>query len=168
MTEKSPLQVLFDTLPQTGCVEWIGLRPARDEAMVAVTRVHATPDNGLEGDRYQNRRGGSGKRQVTLIQQEHLATIAALAHQPTVTAAMLRRNVVVSGINLLALKGKTFRIGETLLEYTGPCDPCSKMEALLGPGGYNAMRGHGGITARVLREGSMAIGDAVNSVEREK
>jgi MOSC domain-containing protein YiiM len=167
MTKKSTLQVLFDTLPQAGRVEWIGLRPARDAAMVTVTQAHAAPDNGLEGDRYQGRNGGSGKRQVTLIQHEHLATIAALAHQPTVTAAMLRRNVVVSGINLLALKGKTFRIGEALLEYTGPCDPCSKMEALLGPGGYNAMRGHGGITARVLKQGSIAIGDTVKSVERE-
>lgn len=167
MTKKSPLQVLFDTLPQAGCVEWIGLRPAPDAAMVTVTRVHAAPDSGLEGDRYQSRSGGSGKRQVTLIQHEHLATIAALVHRPSVTADMLRRNVVVSGINLLALKGKTFRIGEALLEYTGPCDPCSKMEALLGPGGYNAMRGHGGITARVLKQGNIAIGDAVRSVERE-
>lgn len=167
MTEKYPLKVLLDTLPQTGRVEWIGLRPAREAAMLEVTRVHATPGDGLEGDRYQGRSGGSGKRQVTLIQQEHLATIAALAHQPAVTAAMLRRNVAVSGINLLALKGKTFRMGDALLEYTGPCDPCSKMEALLGPGGYNAMRGHGGITARVLKEGNITIGDQVTMVQNQ-
>ncbi|WP_237132208.1 MOSC domain-containing protein [Pseudohongiella sp. O18] len=159
----SPLKVLIDTLPQVGRVEWIGLRPGRDAEMVPVARVHAAPDSGLEGDRYQGRKGGSGKRQVTLIQHEHLATIAALAHKPSVTAEMLRRNVVVSGINLLALKSKTFRIGEAILEYTGPCDPCSKMEALLGPGGYNAMRGHGGITARVLQEGHIAVGDELRS-----
>lgn len=163
--KNSPLQVLIDTLPQLGRVEWIGVRPARDAAMVAVTQVHAAPDSGLEGDRYQGRSGGSGKRQVTLIQYEHLATIAALAHRQSVTADMLRRNVVVSGINLLALKGKTFHIGEAILEYTGPCDPCSKMETLLGPGGYNAMRGHGGITARVLKEGSIVVGDEVKITE---
>lgn len=161
MAESSPLQTLLDTLPQTGRVEWIGLRPAREAPMIQVDRAHAAPDTGLSGDRYRGRPGS--KRQVTLIQHEHLHPIAAMAQVQTVTPAMLRRNVVVSGINLLALKGKTFRIGDALLEYTGPCDPCSKMEALLGPGGFNAMRGHGGITARVLEEGDIALGDAVKS-----
>lgn len=53
----------------------------------------------------------------------------------------IRRNIVVSGLNPLALKGKTFRVGGVLLAYTGPCAPCSKMEKLLGPGGYNAITG---------------------------
>ena len=68
---------------------------------------------------------------------------------------------MVSGLNLLALKGKTFRIGDVVLEYTGLCHPCSKMEAALGPGGYNAMRGHGGITTRVIEGGEVALGDSV-------
>ncbi|MEX1198623.1 MAG: MOSC domain-containing protein [Pseudohongiellaceae bacterium] len=159
MTESSPLQTLLDTLPQTGRVEWIGLRPERDAPMVEVEHAHATPDTGLEGDRYRGRPGS--KRQVTLLQHEHLMPITAMAHTSPVTPSMLRRNVVISGLNLLALKGKTFRMGDALLEYTGSCDPCSKMEALLGPGGFNAMRGHGGITARVLEEGDIAIGDTV-------
>ena len=66
---------------------------------------------------------------------------------------------MVSGINLLALKNKRFSAGAVLLEYTGACHPCSKMERALGAGGYNAMRGHGGITARVLEAGLLCIGD---------
>ena len=159
MSNPESLATLLERLPQVGEVRWIGVRPARGEAMVALERVRAHQGSGLEGDRYSGRT--TSRRQVTLIQQEHLPVIASCAGHESVDAGALRRNIVVSGINLLALKGKQFRVGEVLLEYTGPCDPCSKMEALLGPGGYNAMRGHGGITARVLEEGEMAIGDAV-------
>ena len=78
--------------------------------------------------------------------------------------AALRRNVVVSGIPLVALKGRRFRIGGVLLEGTDDCDPCSRMEAALGPGGFNAMRGHGGLCARILDGGAIALGDTVISL----
>jgi MOSC domain-containing protein YiiM len=157
----SPLARLMATLPRAGRVEWIGLRPARDEAMIPVERVQATAEGGLAGDRYQ---GGSGKRGVTLIQAEHLPVIAALAQRPDLQAALLRRNVVVSGIPLVALKGRRFRIGDVVLEGTEDCDPCSRMEDALGAGGYNAMRGHGGVCARIVEGGSFGIGDAVEAL----
>lgn len=91
--------------------------------------------------------------------------LAQLLARP-VEPAILRRNVIVSGINVIALKGARFRIGESLLLGTGPCEPCSRMEEALGPGGYNAMRGHGGITARVLEAGRINIGDAVTFICR--
>ncbi|SFM32550.1 MOSC domain-containing protein [Marinobacter zhejiangensis] len=159
MPEATPLQTLLDTLPQCGRVEWIGIRPARGEAMKALDRVTATPGDGLAGDRFKGRE--NSKRQITLIQLEHLPVIAACLHREAIGPEVLRRNLVVSGLNLLALKGKTFRIGDAVLEYTGLCHPCSKMESTLGPGGYNAMRGHGGITAKVIEGGELALGDDV-------
>jgi MOSC domain-containing protein YiiM len=78
-----------------------------------------------------------------------------------VAPADLRRNIVTRGINLVALKGRRFRIGEAVLEASGDCHPCSRMEEAFGPGGYNAVRGLGGITARVLTGGRIALGDAV-------
>ena len=92
-------------------------------------------------------------------QAEHLPVVAALAGLPDVSPMTLRRNLVVSGLPLVALKGRRFRIGEVVLEGTGPCDPCSRMEDALGPGGYNAMRGHGGLCARIVSGGRIAVGD---------
>ena len=159
MAQPTPLQTLFDTLPQSGRVEWIGIRPARDEPMTILDNVMITPGKGLEGDRFEGRE--TSKRQVTLIQKEHLHAIASCLGRDALDPDIFRRNIVVSGLNLLALKGKTFRIGGAVLEYTGLCHPCSKMETTLGPGGYNAMRGHGGITTRVIEGGEVALGDSV-------
>lgn len=162
MPEQRSLQTLFDTLPQTGRVEWIGIRPARGEPMQVLERVTVTPGKGLEGDRFKGRE--TSKRQVTLIQQEHLHAIASCLQREAIEPDVFRRNIVVSGLNLLALKGKTFRIGGVVLEFTGLCHPCSKMETALGPGGYNAMRGHGGVTTRVVEGGELALGDKVQAL----
>jgi MOSC domain-containing protein YiiM len=154
----SELGRLLGAFPRAGRVEWMGLRPARGAAMRAVDGAEARAGGGLAGDRYK---GGSGKRGVTLLQAEHLPAIAALSGHAAVAPATLRRNLVVSGIPLVALKGRRFRIGGVLLEGTGECDPCSRMEAALGAGGYNAMRGMGGLCARILAGGTLRVGDAV-------
>ncbi len=160
MTEDSPMQTLLNTLPQTGEVLWIGLRPGRRLPVEVVDGAEAVPGDGLVGDRFRGR-GDESQRQVTLIQAEHLAAIGSFLGGQPIDPALLRRNIVVSGLNLLALKDKRFRIGDATLEYTGSCHPCSKMEKALGPGGYNAMRGHGGITARVIEGGLIRVGDGV-------
>ena len=164
------LRSLTARFPRAGRVEAIHLRPGRDLPVVSVPSARALVDRGLEGDRSAAKpssRPGGGKRQVTLFQAEHLPLIR-LWTQREVAAADLRRNLVVSGVNLLAQHGLfadqplQVRIGpDVLIVVTGPCDPCSKMEALLGPGGYNAMRGHGGTTARVIHGGMISVGDAV-------
>jgi MOSC domain-containing protein YiiM len=157
----SELARLFAQFPRAGRVEWIGLRPARAVSMEAVDAAEAVTGKGLVGDRYV---GASGKRGITLIQAEHLPVVAALAGHGRVAAATLRRNLVVAGIPLVALKDRRFRIGDVVLEGTGPCDPCSRMEDALGPGGYNAMRGHGGICARIVTGGVIRPGDRVEAL----
>jgi MOSC domain-containing protein YiiM len=149
---------MMATLPRAGRVEWLGVRPGRAATMLAEESVVAETGAGLVVDRYHVREGNLG---VNFIKDEHLPVIAALTGHPAVAAAMLRRNVVVSGMPLVALKGRRFRIGAALLEGTGPCDPCSRMETALGPGGFNAMRGHGGLCARILEGGTLRVGDAV-------
>ncbi len=115
---------------------------------------------GLEGDRSR-----AGKRAVTLIQQEHLAAIGAYLGQGPVAPELLRRNLVVSGINLAALKGRRVQVGEAVLRFTVICAPCSRMEEALGRGGYSAVRGHGGWCAEVVQPGRVRLGDLVQPVD---
>ena len=156
-----PLATLLARFPRTGRLDWIGLRPARRAALETPAEAELAAPFGFVADRYAGR---SGERAVTIVQAEHLPAIAALLGRETLDPAELRRNLVVSGINLLALKGRAFRVGEALLQHSGACHPCSRMEEALGPGGYNAVRGHGGITARVLEGGRVRVGDAVRAV----
>lgn len=149
-------------LPQVGRVEAILLRPAHRAPVERRESAWARAGQGLEGDRHR----GSGRRQVTLLQAEHLDVIASLLGRApgAVDPAALRRNLVVRGVNLLALRQARFRVGAALLEGTGTCDPCSRMEEALGDGGFNALRGHGGITARVLEPGLIEVGAEVRLV----
>lgn len=148
----------MNTLPQKGVITWIGVRPGRDELMQQPQEVEARAGNGLTGDRFKATRT---LREVTLIQAEHIDAIASMLAKKTISPALLRRNLVVRGLNLLALKGRKFNVGSAQFQYTGLAHPCSKMERHLGPGGYNAMRGHGGITASIVFGGTIRIGDAV-------
>lgn len=146
-------------MPQQGHVNWIGVRPKRKASLQAVDEVNAITLKGLEGDHFSG--SATSKRQVTLIQKEHIDLIASVMQLPELHPGVLRRNIVIDGINLHALKDRRFWVGPVLLEYTGECHPCSRMEEVLGAGGYNAVRGHGGITARIIQGGPINVGDVV-------
>jgi MOSC domain-containing protein YiiM len=147
-----------------GRVEAIVVRGSPREPARRIAHTQALAGIGLADDRL-GRRGEAelSTRQVTLIQSEHLPVIAGLAGVAALDPTGLRRNLVVSGINLLALKNARLQVGQALLEIVGPCQPCSRMEEVIGPGGYAAMRGHGGMTARVIAGGSIHEGDAVRA-----
>jgi len=149
---------------RAGRLVWIGLRPERLAPLATPDQADLDTETGLAGDHYAGRT--QRKRQVTLLQYEHLAVIGSLLGRE-VTPALLRRNLVVAGINLHALKDQPFEIGPVLLQGTGFCHPCSRMETALGPGGYQAMRGHGGITARILRSGTIRLGDTVRPAQTD-
>lgn len=146
-----------------GIVEWIGVSPGTRAAIEVVGSVDVIT-GGLRGD-HHCRPAATSKRQVTLIQAEHLPVVAGLLSLDVVDPKLLRRNIVVSGFNLAALRFTRFQIGTAVLEGTGICPPCSRMEENLGRGGYAAMVNHGGITAIVLDPGVITLGDSVRPLE---
>jgi MOSC domain-containing protein YiiM len=143
-----------------GQLEWIGLRPQRREPLITPQSVMALAGRGLEGDHRVEKTPGSG-RQVTLISCEFIQQTAHFLGVADIAPGDLRRNLVVSGINLHALRHQRFSIGEAQFEASALCHPCSRMETALGKGGVAAMLGHGGLCCRILRSGLMTIGDAV-------
>lgn len=146
-----------------GRVEAIVVRGHPREPARRVEQTMALAGIGLADDRLGQRGEAElSTRQVTLIQAEHLPLIAAFARSGPLDPVDLRRNLVVSGINLLSLKNARLRVGDALIQLVGPCAPCSRMEEVIGPGGYAAMRGHGGMTARILEGGAIRVGDAVS------
>jgi len=141
-----------------GRVTWIGVRPERLTDLIEVEEAEVTL-SGLQGDHAR-----PGKRALTLIQGEHLPVIASLARLSDLNPQVLRRNLVIEGINLMALRHDRLLLGEAEIRLTQPCSPCSRMEKALGEGAYNAMRGHGGWCAEVVRPGRIARGDRLKPI----
>ncbi len=150
---------LMNSPARPGTLRWIGVRPARLAPLLTPHVAILNAGRGVEGDHYDA--GENGARQITLIAREDIAAIASFLGREDIVPELLRRNFVTQGINLAALKGRRFLIGSAALEATGECAPCSRMEKILGAGGYNAMRGRGGITARIIAGGTVQIGEAV-------
>ena len=143
-----------------GTLTWIGLRTERRGQVAAVESARAIATQGLQGDHRMSKTPGSA-RQLTLISEEFIQQIAHFTGLDSIDPAALRRNLVVRGINLNALRHQRFQIGDALFEATALCHPCSRMETALGKGGVAAMIGHGGLCARILRTGDISVGDAL-------
>ena len=154
-----------------GRVVWIGVRQPRvpgpgSQAPTAAGAIEALAEvrvdsSGLVGDRHSR---DGGKRAVTLVQREHFNVVGSLLGGIVVTAENVRRNLVIEGINLQSLKRGELRVGEVILQGTGDCFPCRRMNDTLGEGGHQTMMGHGGITASVVRPGTIRLGDRVAAV----
>lgn len=143
-----------------GRLEWIGVRPERKTPMLELAQVQAIAELGLEGDRRTAASPGSG-RQVTLISVDQIRAIASNLGVSAIDPLLLRRNLVIAKINPYLLRHQRFSIGEAVFEGTASCQPCRRMEQALGVGGFSAMFGQGGICAKILVSGRIAVGDQI-------
>lgn len=147
--------------PSTGKIEWIGLRTTKNKEIIQVDTAEALYGHGLVGDKSAQKTGS--KRQVTLIQAEYFPILESFLHKEKILPETLRRNIVVSGINLSVLLKNCLKINDVVFEITGNCAPCKKMEEALGFGAFNAMRNHGGVNAVVRKGGVINVGDEVHA-----
>ena len=151
---EEPIGELLQASPAVGVVRGIALRDERRAPM----ELRESFD--LAHSPYGFR---SPKRAVTLISVEQHAAMQAVLGRDYAWELM-RRNVLVSGINLLTLLHRDFRVGEVVLHGTRVCDPCRRMEDILGSGGYAAMVGLSGICASVVDSGIIRLGDELRAL----
>ena len=91
-----------------GELTWIGVRPRRREPLQSITSTKAVATLGLEGDHRMGKTPDSG-RQVTIISEEFIAQIERHLNRTGIDPGALRRNLVVKGLNLNALRRQRFR-----------------------------------------------------------
>lgn len=141
-----------------GHVVSIHLVSQRDGPAAALDIAQFVADYGLSGD-FRSRKGRG--RQITIVEAEVLEHVAARLGIDAVPAGASRRQVVVRGVDLNATLGKRLRLGDVLVSVEAPCDPCSNMEAKIGPGARQAMHDRGGVCGRVLEGGAIRPDDLV-------
>ena len=140
-------------------VEGIFIGPER-ELPAPVERVRAIAGSGLEGNRYFYESAPPG-RALTLIAAEAIESFADETGIP-LTAAESRRNVLTRGIDVNALVGKRFRIGDVECEGIELCEPCSHLESVTHPGVLKGMVHRAGLNADILNDGDISVGDPIH------
>lgn len=123
--------------------------------------IECVTQKGIAGDRFFDIRDDydgqvtfMNSEVVELIQKEHQGT---LDHE--VDASLFRRNIMVSGVNVIELIGKTFMISGVMFEGVKHCAPCRWMDIMMGKGVMKLMKGRGGLRARVIQGGTLSLGE---------
>lgn len=146
-----------------GTVEEIFVTGEGSAAMRSVDEIETVEGCGIRGDRYCEGTGFWTQYgdvcQITLIQAEHLDEIEERGL--AIRSGQHRRNIVTRGVDLLALRGKRFRVGEVLLEFDRSRPPCRHVQDLSEKGMTRALKNRGGICARVIQEGPIRPGDTI-------
>lgn len=151
----------------SGTVQGIFITNTASAEMQAVKTATAIAGLGLEGDRYALGVGfyspnptTPGARELTLIALESINAVAEAAGV-AFTPVESRRNIVTLGVDLPALLGKRFAIGDVVCEGVRDCPPCVHLDALTGKKVMSHLVRTGGLRARIVVGGEIAIGDAI-------
>ena len=156
-------------------IQAIYLAHSAGEQMRAVDRAQVNTDLGIEGDRYALGVGAYSITEPIKIRHISIISLAGIdianewlkaGNEPVFDAADTRRNILLAGITpdaLSALVGQQFQLGDILMLGTELCTPCERPAQLLGrPSFMDAFEGRGGLRAKVLNSGVLAIGDKLS------
>lgn len=153
-----------------GTVLEIFTTSAAYEPMVTQTEAEAIPGKGLAGDRYTLGIGfysdnpiTSGARELTLIDAGAISQVTAETGLPF-SSRESRRNLITTGVDLDGLIGQAFSIGEIVCEGVRGCPPCVHLEEVTGKHVMKALVRTGGLRARIVRGGTIRIGDAIEVI----
>jgi MOSC domain-containing protein YiiM len=144
----------------------INVAAAHEELPTPVERVEAVTGRGLVGDRNFLADGApqpGRDADLTLIASEALAALTGETGIE-LSAAASRRNVLIRGIDLNALEGRRFQVGEVECEGIELCEPCRHLEGLTEPGVMRGLVHRGGLRAAIVRGGEIAVGDRIAAI----
>jgi MOSC domain-containing protein YiiM len=132
-----------------------------------VKAVRAVAGRGLEGDRYFKARGApkaDRMEDLTLVATEALEAQRS-EHGLEMTAAESRRNLATRGVDLNALVGRRFRVGDAECRGIELCEPCNGLAKLTERGVLKGLLHRGGLNAAILSDGEIAVGDRIVPLE---
>ena len=140
-------------------------RAPDDFPLVEVRRVECVAGHGILGDRYFDFRENY-KGQITFFSMEIFRKLEAAFGLTSKSSGVLRRNVIVSDVDLNDLIGADFEIQGVKFRGTGHCKPCYWLDTAFAPGAEDFLQGNGGLRAEILSDGAIEIGDAHLLVSR--
>ena len=134
-------------------------QPAGKHSIHEVRELQCVAHRGIVGDRFFDHKDNY-KGQITFFSWETFEQLRVAVHSPDAKPSAMRRNVLVSGIDLNSLVGKVFEIQGIRFEGTEECKPCYWMDQAIGPGAENFLKDNGGLRARILSDGILSVGSA--------
>lgn len=136
------------------------------DAMTSRSEVHAVPGRGIEGDRYFVGSGTFSTQpqkpdyEITFVEKEKIEAFARESGLP-MTALHARRNIVTEGVDLNALVGREFHVGDVRIRGIRLCEPCAYLAKISFPETLKGLVHKGGLRAQILSEGDIRVGDPV-------
>lgn len=131
-------------------------QPAGSSPAVGQREIRCVAGRGIEGDRFLDFKPDY-KGQVTFFAQEIYEELCARFGVRDIPPSAFRRNVITSGVDLNALIGQEFEIQGVRFLGVAECSPCEWMDQAFGPGTEDALRGRGGLRAKILNDGVLRV-----------
>ena len=135
-------------------MEAIHLGAPRKPELWTVESVQAVAGKGLEGDRHFHAEGAAPGQALTLVAAEVVEDVGLRPGES-------RRQVTVRDVDVNALVGKRFRVGEVECIGVELCEPCLHLEEMTRPGIIKDLVHRAGLNADIVVGGVIHVGDPV-------